>query len=253
MVSVIVRHVCFVISNHMGPKYIRLPSTEEEVRYAAEKFEAKTGFPQCIGAIDGTHVFIQRPTKNATDLLNRKNRFSLNVQATCNYRYCFTDVVVKWSGSVHDARMFANSKINEIFRTGKMPHCFKKILDDEDPVPVCILGDPAYPLLPFLMKEFPGGGSTIKEQFFSHRLSSARMHIECAFGRLKSRFGALQRDMDIKMPDLQHVIYSCFVLHNFCEIHDEKLADDSVSNSRERERSEQPQTTGNRYSLGSHE
>ena len=45
VVSVIFCHVCFVISKHMGPKYKRLPSTEEEVRYAAERFEAKTGFP----------------------------------------------------------------------------------------------------------------------------------------------------------------------------------------------------------------
>ena len=44
------------------------------------------------------------------------------------------------------------------------------------------------------MKKFPGGGNTPQEQFFGWRLSSARMVIECSFGRLKGRFGALRRD-----------------------------------------------------------
>ena len=41
------------------------------------------------------------------------------------------------------------------------------------------------------MKEFVNGGSNEKEQFFRFKLSSARMVIECAFGRLKGKFGCL--------------------------------------------------------------
>ena len=56
-------------------------------------------------------------------------------------------------------------------------------------MPICLLGEPAYPLLPFLMKGFAGSGRCENEHFFGYRLSSARMVIECAFGRLKARFG----------------------------------------------------------------
>ena len=199
-VSLTIRRVCTVITSNLGPTYIKLPSTEEEVKLSASNFLRCHGFPQCIGAIDGTHVFIKRPTDNPTDFLNRKNRYSFNVQATCDYRYCFTDVVIKWPGSVHDACIFANSTINKLLREGKIPKCERIIVDEMDPVPMCILGDPAYPLLPFLMKEFPGGGNNAQEQFFGFRLSSARMVIECAFGRLKARFGALKREMDINRP-----------------------------------------------------
>ena len=123
--------------------------------------------------------------------------------------------------------------------------------DEEDPVPICILGDPAYPLLPYLMKEYPGGGNTVQEQFFGWQLSSGRITIECAFGRLKGRFGVLRREMDIKMPDLQYVIYACFVLHNFCEQRNEKIGDEVVNNTVRQDNEVQPPITGNRYTLGS--
>ena len=134
------------------------------------------------------------------------------MQAVCDYRYCFTDVVVNWPGSVHDARIFANSAINKRLREEEIPRGMKVIVEDEDPVPICILGDPAYPLLPFLMKEFPGGGNTAAEQLFGYRLSSARMVIECSFARLKARFGCLKREMDVAPGILPYLIYSCFVL-----------------------------------------
>ena len=61
-------------------------------------------------------------------------------------------------------------------------------MNGEDPIQVCIFGDPAYPLLPYLMKEYANGSSTDQEQYFSYRLCSARNIIECAFGQLKARF-----------------------------------------------------------------
>ena len=81
------------------------------------------------------------------------------------------------------------------------------------------------------MKEYAGVGSTVQEQFFGHHLSPARMVIECAFGRLKARFGTIRRELDINMDGLLNVIHSCFVLHNFCEVNSEKIVEDIVQNA----------------------
>ena len=101
----IIRRVTKAISNHLADKYIRLPRTEEEDKFRSLFFE-KHGFAQCLGAVDGTHIAIKRPSENFTDYINRNGRYSLNIEAVAYHKYCFIDVSIKWPGCVHDARVF---------------------------------------------------------------------------------------------------------------------------------------------------
>lgn len=78
------------------------------------------------------------------------------------------------------------------------------------------------------MKEFAQAGNTPQKQFFEYRLLSARMVVECAFKRLKARFGILQGPINFSMDIIPTTIHACFVLHNFCEMYNESISDDQT-------------------------
>ena len=192
-VSKVIRRVTSVASEKLGSKYIVLPKTKEEVEEHVQNFCNKYGFLNALVLLT-VHIKIKRPVDSPTNYVNRNSNFTLNCQGTGGYNYCFIDVLIKWPGSVHDARVFGNSGLNGMFRDGTIPKCERIIAEGEPELPVCILGDPTYPLLPFLMKEYSKGGKNSREHLFGQRLSSARMVIECAFGPLKARFGCLRRE-----------------------------------------------------------
>lgn len=87
---------------------------------------------------------------------------------------------------------------------GSIPPYHKVIVDGESPFAICILGDPAYPLLPFVMKEFANNSTFLVSNFY----------LQCALGRLKGRFGCLKRDMDRDIKYLPEVVHVFFSLHN---------------------------------------
>ena len=97
------------------------------------------------------------------------------------------------------------------------------------------------------MKEYSNGGSNQQEQYYGMTLCQSRMVIECAFGRLKARFGALKRHMDTNLNELPYVVYACFVLHNFCEIHGERIGEDKVTASMDYDKNFQPVTSTNSF------
>ena len=74
-------------------------------------FERKWNVPQCAGAIGGSHIPVKVPLLNHTDYYNRKGWYSIITQAVIDCDYLFRDVYIGWPGSVHDARVFANSTL----------------------------------------------------------------------------------------------------------------------------------------------
>ena len=203
-VSKHVLEVCHAISKYLGPRYIYLLKNEEEMKQKSAEFEGKFGMPQGVGCIDGTRIGI-RPVCNSQEYFNYKQFFSLCVQGVCDFHGHFMDVNCRWPGRVHDAKMFANSSINKKLSNSQLPVTYKQLLPGHAEIPNYLIGDPAYPLLPYCMKEYQTC-KTNEEVIFNNLLRAARNPIECAFGRLKARWS------DLKLENVPVIIYSCFVL-----------------------------------------
>ncbi|XP_052082587.1 putative nuclease HARBI1 isoform X2 [Mytilus californianus] len=89
-------------------EFIKWPRNVDETR---GDFYRLSGFPNVIGAIDGTHIRIQAPSEDEPSFVNRKGVHSVNVQAVCDARGKFTNINANWPGSSHDSHIFRTSQI----------------------------------------------------------------------------------------------------------------------------------------------
>ena len=81
----IVNETARQIVTHLLPKYVKIPSGDR-LKEIVEGFELILGFPQAVGAIDGTHIPIIRPQYSPADYYNRKGFYSIIMQGFVDFR-----------------------------------------------------------------------------------------------------------------------------------------------------------------------
>ncbi len=109
-VCLVVDEFCMTAQDHLLPKYIKMP-VGNELHRVIEQFKTKWGFPQCVGAIDGSHIPVKAPVEFHADYYNRKGWYSIILQGLVDSSYKFIEINIGWPGKVHDARVFANSML----------------------------------------------------------------------------------------------------------------------------------------------
>lgn len=123
-------------------QFMKFPRTVQEVQRKQREFMETSGFPGVVGAIDGTHVRIVAPRVNEHLYVNRKRYHSINVQVVSDANYKILDIVARWPGSVHDARILEESGLKLLFEQNLMPEgCY-------------LLGDSGYPCRPWLLTPY---------------------------------------------------------------------------------------------------
>ena len=118
---------------------VRFPTTPAAVTTAQREFFNVAGFPQVVGAVDGTLVGIHGCNYGPDEhvFVSRKGRHAINVQLICSAQYKIINVVARWPGSTHDSRILRESQIGRQLAN----HELQGVL----------LGDSGYPLQPWLM------------------------------------------------------------------------------------------------------
>jgi nuclease HARBI1 len=183
--------------------FISFPCNEEAAT-TKEKFYNIGGFPNVLGAVDGTQIRIISPGGNSAQCYYcRKGYPSINVQVVADADYLIRDIVVKWPGSVHDSRMFRNSGICSQFETGQHDGY--------------LLGDSGYPLKPFLMTPY-NAPVTNPQRRYNSAHKRTRVVVEQTFGQWKRRFQCLHSE--IRSPNANFIcaiICVCAILHNIAK------------------------------------
>ncbi|XP_075757595.1 deoxynucleoside triphosphate triphosphohydrolase SAMHD1 isoform X2 [Pelodiscus sinensis] len=140
------------------------------------------GFPNCEGAIDRTHVPIHASDHKASLCINRKGYFSVILQAVSDHRGQFVDINVGWSSKAHEEWVYRNSSVCQRLHAGTFfPDRHIRVRDMD--MPMCLVGDAAYPLQPWLMKPYTGLLNSY-QQAFNAKLGRACIVVE---GALRER------------------------------------------------------------------
>lgn len=194
----IIVRVSIFLSN-LSPQVIVWPDEVEKV-HIEQQFREK-GFPNIIGAIDGSHIEIDKPQNDPDSYINRKGYYSIQMQVVCDHGLKIRDIFIGYPGSVHDSRVFRNSPLYQT-----LPQkCGQYFL----------LGDSGYPLQANLLTPFKDRGQLTERQIhYNVQLARNRYVIEHCFGVLKQKFRQLFHIKLRKMEIIVHLIRAACVLHN---------------------------------------
>lgn len=177
--------------------------------------ESKKFFPffkDCLGAIDGTHIYSYQGVEKAIPFRNRKGEKTQNVLAACTFDLQFSCVFPGWEGSAHDTRVLQDALDKNAFSI---------------PPGKFYLADAGYTCRwPFLVpyrgiryhlreQNLANLRPKNKEELFNLRHSSLRNAIERIFGVLKGRFKIFDTYFPYDFSKQKHIVFACTALHNY--------------------------------------
>lgn len=93
------------VVKRLTPELIKFPDTIAGFERCARAFEARSGIPGIIGAIDGSHIRIAPPKRDQKSYYNRKSFYSVILSAVCDARGAFMSCDVGFPGRMSDSKV----------------------------------------------------------------------------------------------------------------------------------------------------
>lgn len=191
---------------NLSDNYVQMPNTPEERNNIKLEFMNQWGFPGAIGAIDGFHVAILKPSQDEQNYRNRKGYHSLNVQLICDPQLRIRSIWPNFGGSTHDSYIWRVSRAQNF-----MLHL--NAANENS----WLIGDSGYPLQRYLLTPFRET-ETPAQQNYNICHIAARNCVERCIGVLKQRFRCLLKERSARYSPsfMAKVIKACAILHNMC-------------------------------------
>jgi len=210
----IIKEVCEATWKTMAPLHMPVPTTEMLLAMS-NKFYLKWNFLNCVGSIDGKHIWLKCPSNSGSMYYNYKHYYLIVLQGLADAWYRFIAIDVGAYGKQADSGIFHHSSLYQLLSSNNfnMPNTRKQPLSDVE-LPFVIPGNEAYPLLSYLMKPYPRRQLTESRRFFNYRLSRGRRVAESAFGILAGKWRILNKPIETSPNMVDRIVKCICVLHN---------------------------------------
>nr|KAJ0214489.1 hypothetical protein LSAT_V11C400206730 [Lactuca sativa] len=177
--------------------YIQQPKGDVIPREIQESRRFYPFFKDCIGAIDGTHVRVHVPNRDAPRYRGRKGYPTINVLAACTFDLKFT-----YEGTASNSRIIKNAFTRDdkllIPSDNLLNQCRYCLVDGGLPHTSKVMVP--YRGVRYHLKEYSMRAPQNSKELFNLCHASLRNAIERAFGVLKRRFPII-RNRDINLED----------------------------------------------------
>ena len=162
----------------------------------------------CWGFIDGTVRPVCRPGLNQRVLYNGHKRVhAIKFQSVVAPNGLIANLFGPVEGRRHDSGMLAMSGLLPMLETYSVSSTGQ---------PLCLYGDPAYPLRVHLQGPFKGAALTPQQEAFNVSMSKVRVSVEWVFGDILEYFSFLdfKKDLKVGLSAIGKMYVICALLRN---------------------------------------
>ena len=176
--------------------------------YADIIHDKRTPLDNCWGFVNGNTRAVCRPGQHQRVLYNGHKRYHcIKFQSVVAPNGLIANLIGLVEGKRHDSGMLADSRLLHELEL----HSF-----DTVGRPLCIYGNPAYPLRVHLQCGFKGAHLTRDQEVWNAKMSSVRTSVEWIFGDIINFFKFLnfKKNLKIGLTPVGKMCILCSVLHN---------------------------------------
>ena len=178
------------------------------VTFADAVYRKGAALENCWGFVDGTVPPVCRPGVHQRVLYNGHKRVhSIKFQSVVAANGLIVNLYGPVEGRQHDGGMLAMSGLLPMLEVHSI---------SPNGQPLCIYGDPAYPLRVHLQGPFKGAALTPQQEAFNLSMSKVRISVEWVFGDIVEYFAFLdfKKDLKVGLSAIGKMYTVCALLRN---------------------------------------